>query len=611
MVGSEVSLEGVVRGVVSEGCFSHNGVSFSLDDYFDGEVLNPDWVYFLARDVEDNRKRLRVSLDERYNVSPRRLYRAINDSALKKETNRPSLPHEAYFELVRLIEQNPEKYQFDEGYIQLARDLRAVGFKAHLGHVWSGAREHRDGLNWNSVISLPLDAFDKIDDLIKEDCGMYVGDEGYIQLARDLIQEGFKAHLGTVWSGAKEHREGLNWTGLIGLPLDAFDKIDDLIKEDCGRYVGDEGYIQLARDLRSANPKFKAHLGHVWSGAKEHREGLNWTGRIDLPLDAFDKIDDLIKEDRERYVGDEGYIQLARDLRSANPKFKAHLGHVWSGAKEHREGLNWTGQIHLPLDAFDKIDDLIKEDCGKYVGDEGYIQLARDLRQEGFSANLGTVWSGAKEHREGLNWTGVINLPLDAFDKIDDLIKEDCGKYVGDEGYIQLARDLRQEGFSANLGHVWSGAKEHREGLNWTGKIHLPLDAFDKIEDLIKEDCGKYVGDEGYIQLARDLRQEGFSANLGHVWSGAKQYREGLNWTSQINLPLDAFDKIDGLIKGDCERYRFDDGYVRLVQDLSDEGFSVNLRYIWAGAKEHRLRLGWSGVISGPLDAVLKDRAIL
>ena len=420
MAGSEISLEGVVRGVVSEGCFSHNGVSFSLDDYFDGDVLNSDWVYFLARDVENNRKRLRVSLDERYNVNPRRLYKAISDSDLKKETNRPSLPHEAYFEMVRLIEQNPEKYQFDEGYIQLARDLR-----------------------------------------------------------------------------------------------------DD------------------------ANPEFKANLGHVWSGAKQYREGLNWTGQISLPLDAFDKIDELIDGD----------------------------------------------------------------DSGKYVGDEGYIQLARDLRHEGFKANLGHVWSGAKQYREGLNWTGVINLPLDAFDKIDELIKEDCGKYVGDEGYIQLARDLRDAtGFKANLGDVWSGAKEHRAGLNWTGIINLPLDAFDKIDELIKEDCGKYVGDEGYIQLARDLRREGFKANLGDVWSGAKEHREGLNWTGIINLPLDAFDKIDELIKESRVRYRFDDGYVRLAQDLSDEGFSVNLRYIWAGAKEHRLGLGWSGVISGPLDAVLKDR---
>ena len=456
----KTTIEEIVHDTINTGSFSHSNTRISIEDYTDNHTLNEDWTYFLSRDIERNRKEIKLDLEPHRYVSPVRVYKAIpKNHPIKKKTNRPALPHLAYFTLLQLIKENPNDYKNDDGYVQVARDLKdQTGTKANLGNVWSGTKKYHDKLGWSGMIELPLENFDTIEELIKQNTTRYENDEGYIQLARDLKkQTGTKANLGHVWSGTKKYHDKLGWSGIINLPLEDFDTLGELIEQNTTRYENDEGYIQLARDLKKQTGT-KANLAQLWSGTKKYHDKLGWSGIINLPLEDFDTLGELIEQNTTRYENDEGYIQLARDLKKQTGT-KANLAQLWSGTKKYHDKLGWSGMIELPLEDFDTLGELIEQNTTRYENDEGYIQLARDLKkQTGTKANLGNVWSGTKKYRNKLGWSGMINLPLEDFDTLGELIEQNTTRYEKDEGYIQLARDLKkQTGTKANLGHalVW------------------------------------------------------------------------------------------------------------------------------------------------------------
>ena len=356
----EVTLEEIVENLFDKGSFSRNGTTLVLNDYTAGRIMDQNGIYVLARDIEDKREKLNIALFPSRSINPVRLYRSIpKNHELKKNTVIPFMPHESYFTMVDLIETDFERYKGDEGYIQLARDMKEKRGRApHLGHLFSGAIKYRGQLGWSGEINISLDAFDAIEELIAGDFEKYRGDEGYIQLARDLRDKrGKPTHLGHIWSGAKKHREKLEWSGHIHLSLYVFDTIEDLIEQDFEKYTGDEGYIQLARDLRTRTGT-AAHLGHVWSGSKKYRDDLGWTGMIQLPLDVFDAIERLIEQDFEKYKGQEGYIRLAGDLRNETGR-GVHPSHIWSGTRKYRDELGWKSRIASSLDALDRREILV------------------------------------------------------------------------------------------------------------------------------------------------------------------------------------------------------------------------------------------------------------
>ena len=228
ILDGEISLEELTRRLFSEDRFSHNSVSFSLADYCEDSVLNPDWIYFFARDIENNREQLRVRIRKRDDVSTKTLYMLYRETinpAIKKRTNPPQLPHKVYFELIRLIQQNPEKYRDFEGYIQLARDLQKnTETNIHLGDIWTVANQRRNELNWKrgERIGIHLDSYDTLNSLIEENFEKYRFDEGYMRLVIDLRERtGRKINLTNIWKAANRYMEKLDWTGEINPQLNA------------------------------------------------------------------------------------------------------------------------------------------------------------------------------------------------------------------------------------------------------------------------------------------------------------------------------------------------------------------------------------------------------
>ncbi|HLC84373.1 MAG TPA: hypothetical protein VJH22_01115, partial [Candidatus Nanoarchaeia archaeon] len=102
-----ISLETIVSILTTEGTVSRNGVTLEMTRYGD----DPDWVYHLARDIDEKRGSLLLDLYRPNDpISPYRLYRAVGDPHTKERTNRPSLPFPAYFALIELIAQKPDQY---------------------------------------------------------------------------------------------------------------------------------------------------------------------------------------------------------------------------------------------------------------------------------------------------------------------------------------------------------------------------------------------------------------------------------------------------------------------------------------------------------------------
>ena len=370
----KATIEEIVHDMISTGSFSHGNTSSSIEDYTDNHALNEDWTYFLSRDIERSREEINLDLEPHRNVSPVRVYKAIpKNHPIKKKTNRPALPHSVYFTLLQLIKENPNGYKNDDGYVQVARDLRdRTGTKANLGQLWSGTKKYHDKLGWSGVINLSLEDFDTLGELIEQNTTRYEKDEGYIQLARDLKDQTRRTpNLGQVWSGTKKYHDKLGWSGKIDLPLEDFDTIGELIEQNTTRYEKDEGYIQLARDLRDRTGT-KANLGQVWSGTKKYRDKLEWSGVINLSLEDFDTLGELIEQNTTRYEKDEGYIQLARDLKDQTGT-KANLAHIWFGTKKYHDKLGWSSMINLPLDELEDPAELIERDTTMYSGNEGYV----------------------------------------------------------------------------------------------------------------------------------------------------------------------------------------------------------------------------------------------
>ena len=247
----------IMRSIIYGDGFSHNGVSISLDDYIHDGVLNPDWIYSVARKIANNHEQFgRTLLHELSDRASkvRRLYRDLPvESRLRRATNRPVLPYREYFQLVELLERNPERYQGPDGYIQVARDMHnIVPAQDLVTAIWPAYEDrneehevfhsskylfrHRHNRKENQGVIINNDAdvkkyfkpFDNIDDI-------------------DNVVE---AHLGGIWYATNEQlRTELNWTpNKIDLPLAAFDLIQQMTEYSRNHGLGEiyEGFEGIA-----------------------------------------------------------------------------------------------------------------------------------------------------------------------------------------------------------------------------------------------------------------------------------------------------------------------------------------------------------------------------
>ena len=414
---------------------------FFMSDYED----DPDWLYFLARDIEDKREQLIIDLHPRFSISPVILYRGMPKTReLKKRTNTPVLPHANYFKLIGLLLKDPQKYQGHEGYIEAARDLRKeVETAVHLGNVYTAAKEYRSGLNWSGKIDMPLEHFDIFQGMLERDLErdvgsrLYQGMNGYIRAAMDLRERTESAaNLGHIWLAARDYRgpDMLDWSGVIDMRLDDVVFLRGMLERDLERdvgsrlYQGMNGYIRAAMDLRERTES-AANLGHIWSAVRDYvgPDKLDWSSVINMPLDDVVLLRGMLERDLERdvssrlYHGDVGYVQAARDLRKKT-KSAANLGKVWSAARDYRgpDKLDWSGVINMPLDDVVLLRGMLERDLERdvgsrlYQGMNGYIRAAMDLREKtGSAANLGQVWSAVRDYvgPDKLNWS-YKNSPL-------------------------------------------------------------------------------------------------------------------------------------------------------------------------------------------------------
>ena len=113
----------IMKSIIQGDGFSHKGVSISLDDYIQDGVLNPDWIYSVARKIANNHEQLGRTLPDELSdraTMAKRLYGYLpSNSHLRNKTNEPVLPYREHFKLVELLKQNPERYQGHDGYIQV------------------------------------------------------------------------------------------------------------------------------------------------------------------------------------------------------------------------------------------------------------------------------------------------------------------------------------------------------------------------------------------------------------------------------------------------------------------------------------------------------------
>ena len=305
----------IMRSIIYGDGFSHNGVSISLDDYIHDGVLNPDWIYSVARKIANNHEQLgRTLLHELSDRASkaRRLYRDLPvESRLRRETNRPVLPYREHFQLVELLERNPERYQGPDGYIQVARDMHnpatAQDMAVTLWLVHEDRNEENEVFHESDYL---LHLNGKEYRRIKNDAYVIEYFKPFDNI--DDIDNVVEAHLGGIWYDTNEQlRTELNWTpNKIDLPLPALDLIHKIPEYSQNHGIkmqnvfGFEGLVNLTAQLdykgvRSIKPEKAQNLfsvkdnggtrpllvdhTSVWHAADEQlRQELGW------PLEYFE-----------------------------------------------------------------------------------------------------------------------------------------------------------------------------------------------------------------------------------------------------------------------------------------------------------------------------------
>ena len=254
--------EDIMRSIVHEGGFSHNGVSISLDDYIQDGVLNSDWIYSVARKIANSYEELGRKLYDELcwrATKARDLYEALpNNSLIKSKTNRPVLPYREHFKLVELLEQNPERYQGPDGHRQLGRDMNNPAPKnSRVTHMSKSPSREEEAFNSTTYVR----HFKAYGGRLLFNRVNGYGEDETLENVDNVVD----AHLGGIWYDTNEQlRKELNWENKIDLPSSALGLIDQLIAEHRGpqglsndilgfygieRYQGLQGLVELTADL--------------------------------------------------------------------------------------------------------------------------------------------------------------------------------------------------------------------------------------------------------------------------------------------------------------------------------------------------------------------------
>ena len=113
------SIENIVTKLTSAGYFNEGSVILLMQDYYsDSRELDPNWVYYLARDLQ-------VQAGESF-IHPQKLYEAISDPFIKEKTNPPLMFHENYFRIADLNQKSEPIMSVPEEILSVGNYLLEV-----------------------------------------------------------------------------------------------------------------------------------------------------------------------------------------------------------------------------------------------------------------------------------------------------------------------------------------------------------------------------------------------------------------------------------------------------------------------------------------------------
>ncbi|MCX5657703.1 MAG: hypothetical protein NTZ48_05720 [Candidatus Omnitrophica bacterium] len=315
--------------------------------------------------------------------------------------------------------------------------------------------------------------------------------EGYINMG-PYITKISMANFSSVFSREFKARIG-DVKQNISLAL--YFELKGKIEENPDRYAGDDGQILLARETG---------INYIRSLYSAFGNQYGWTS-IDITLKNLDRIIKIFKTNPDKYRGNSGQIQLARDSGINNLISIFSIRNILPDYKDWDKEDGWT-QLNITLGNLEKVKSQFLSNPAKYRGNSGQIRLARDSGVSLISAifTIRNELGGYTSWGEEDNWT-ELNITLGDLDKVKKQFSSNPDKYRGNNGQIRLARDSGINLISGVFA-IRNELEEYNawgEEDRWT-RLPLSLLDFDRIKAIFESNPDKYRGNSGQIQLARD-----------------------------------------------------------------------------------------------------------
>jgi hypothetical protein len=400
-----------------------------------------------------------------------------------------------YKEGLELLKKNTDKYIRTQGMINLSKELEIENLSTTYKVF------NLPNLEWK-LIPLDYPSYEKALKILQKDHDSFKENIGLFNLAKKVkINNVFGLYV------AFKDKFDLSWKR-ISLSLDKYLLAEEKLQTNTQKYIGVEGLIKLAKEIKIQNPSTLYLLF-----GKSY--GIGWK-HIKISIPNYLKAKKILNSDKSKYKGIKGMALFCKETNISNLEFAYQ-------AFDNKE-LRWKGGITLTPDKVLLLFNLIENK--KYSGIDGMIRLAKETDVK----NLSVLYSIFERE----DWRRI-RLPINQYTKVKSLIKNE--EYNNKEGMIRLALDAK----IGRIGALYDAFPEISK--NWS-QIELSTKNYLKAKKLLKKDKDKYVGLQGMIKLAKEL-------NTSSLRGLCFAFPE-MEWR-RTNVPLNTLKKIrDFAYKRDC-----------------------------------------------------------
>lgn len=457
-------------------------------------------------------------------------------------------------ELSRELQHNWREYRGFEGMARLAKRFKFSSMMET--YMMANRLSMAERLGYEDIdmdvaqFSMLLEELE----LERENCK---GIKGQIRLAKLLKVSPKQLRIATDTMGLSPE---LGYADL-NCDTEKFERLVKVLNDNFEQYAATDGLEKLVKehDLTYLSDAY-------WAAHAAGKVDLLRWRRIDLAIEEFERLKEILNKNWGKYMENKHQILLANDALIDD------LGAMYEAAS----ALGFAGLLHyqkveMKADDFQaliNIEPALKVNTEQYSGLAGMVNLAKELNLNSLSQLFsGTSALGLAKLLDHIK----VDMTVRDFDRMKKEIEEAPGDHAGNRNAVLLAKKYR----IPTLSQLYSAAsavlpeyKIHTE-LQWS-RVDLPVETFEKILEAVTDKKGGYEGISGQIRLAKEL---GLSLIQVHDAVQAMELDKELDY-HWVPSPIETLEKLQKELEAPGVEYAGDGNQVKLAK-------RVGIDHLW------------------------------